>query len=706
MAKQLSITASAALLLCASFATSAARAQGAAATLATVKVQSSVQQPDVSGWGDAPAREVPASVNVIDAQTLADIGARRASDAARLDASVADSYNSPAYWDILSMRGFTLDNRYNYRRDGLPINAETMIPLDNIERIEMLKGTSGIQAGTSAPGGMVNYVVKRPPASAEAAKRTVKLETTGRSVLVAADLGGRFGDAAEWGYRINLANEHLNPYTQHSQGERQSYALAMDWRISRDTLLEWEIAQSHRQQYGVNAYSLYGNALPAPVNPRNNLTYQPWSVPGVFDATTGSVRLQQALGQGWSAKLHYGAQRLRTDDRLAFGYGCSAEGNYDRYCSNGDFDLYDFRSDNERRLSDALLAEVAGQMKVGSYTHDVQFSVMRHRQLDRLPAMQAYNPAGTAFVPGGPDPSLTTPNTNRSEYATEWTARDRIRWGTSSALWLGLRHTSYDRSSVQNTDATTYRVNRGQINTPWVGVSTQWQQLQWYASHGHGVEVFVVPNNPASYTNAGQQLGIGRSRQTEAGVRGGANTWQWHATAFRIERPMVQDDSNYPATRTIEGKQTHQGIEMASLWQQGAWKSGVAMQWLHARIGQTPSKPALEGTQPLNVPALTLRAHVEQQIAQVPGMRWSLRASHEGARNVTEDGSVRLPAWTTVDAALHWDTRAMGTATTWTLGIDNLADHRYWRESPKMFGHYYLYPGAPRTLRLGVTASL
>ena len=60
------------------------------------------------------------------------------------------------------MRGFVLDNRFNFRRDGLPINAETSIPLDNKERIEILKGTSGIQAGTSAPGGLVNYVVKRP----------------------------------------------------------------------------------------------------------------------------------------------------------------------------------------------------------------------------------------------------------------------------------------------------------------------------------------------------------------------------------------------------------------------------------------------------------------------------------------------------------------------------------------------------------------
>ena len=31
----------------------------------------------------------------------------------------------------LTVRGFLLDQRYNYRRDGLPINAETFISLAN-----------------------------------------------------------------------------------------------------------------------------------------------------------------------------------------------------------------------------------------------------------------------------------------------------------------------------------------------------------------------------------------------------------------------------------------------------------------------------------------------------------------------------------------------------------------------------------------------
>ncbi|MBK7991132.1 MAG: TonB-dependent receptor plug domain-containing protein [Comamonadaceae bacterium] len=52
----------------------------------------------------------------------------------------------------MTIRGFVVDQTYNYRRDGLPVSGETSVPLENKERVEFLKGTSGILAGTSAPG--------------------------------------------------------------------------------------------------------------------------------------------------------------------------------------------------------------------------------------------------------------------------------------------------------------------------------------------------------------------------------------------------------------------------------------------------------------------------------------------------------------------------------------------------------------------------
>ncbi len=140
-------------------------------------------------------------------------------------------------------------------------------------------------------------------------------------------------------------------------------------------------------------------------------------------------------------------------------------------------------------------------------------------------------------------------------------------------------------------------------------------------------------------------------------------------------------------------------------WQHRQWLLAGQAQWLDANISGTTLPDNLNGKQPLNVPSVTVRALAQYRWADVPGLRTSLRLSHEGQRSVLENGSIKLPAWTTLDFAAHYDTRIQGVRTEWTVAIDNLADKRYWRESPKQFGHYYLYPGAPRTARIMVRTS-
>jgi iron complex outermembrane recepter protein len=668
----------------------------------------------VSGFGDVSSQELPMSTSTFTSTQLREMGAQRVSDALRLDAAVSDSYNSPAYWDMLSVRGFTLDNRYNYRREGFPISAETMIALDNKERIELLKGTSGIQAGTSAPGGLVNYVVKRAPTQADQTIRNVSASlSSANSRLVAADVGGRFGAQAQAGYRFNVAYEDINPYVNNANGHRHLVSLAMDVRVKPGTVIDFEIEQSQRQQIGVNGYSLLGGKLPAPVDPSRNLTYQNWSLPGNFEAFTGTLRLRQELDNGWRWTTQYGAQRLKTDDRLTFGYGCSSNNDYSQYCANGSFDLYDFRSENERRISDALQTQIQGQAVLAGLRHDLSFGVLRQRQLDRLPPKQAFafiNSSGSVYTPftSAPNPDISTTNSNRSEYSTELSAKDRVQLSNTTSVWAGLRHVMFNRSSVRN-DATNPNASQfaGHINAPWIGVSQKINQLTAYLSLGHGVETFVVPNNLSTYyANGGQQLGIGRSRQTELGLRSpdfvpGAS---WNAALFEITRPLVYDDGI--GSKLLDGKQTHTGIELGLAWRSAQWQFGTQTQWLHARISDVQKTTNAVGNTPLNVPSFTLRGMAQYRFSSLPGLRSGVSVSHEGKREVLENGTLQLPAWSTWGAITHYDTKVNQVASTWTLAIDNLTDKRYWRESPKQFGHYYLYAGAPRSVRATVQFKL
>jgi iron complex outermembrane receptor protein len=238
------------------------------------------------------------------------------------------------------------------------------------------------------------------------------------------------------------------------------------------------------------------------------------------------------------------------------------------------------------------------------------------------------------------------------------------------------------------------------IVTPWLALSRQYASGSTaYISYGEGVELFAAPNN-INYTNAGQFLGAHRSKQVEVGTKGNANqNLSWNAAVFHIDRPLAYD---YAYARVVDGKQVHTGIDAGLQLTQKQWLLSGQLQWLHARISDTTVDPTLNATQPINVPAITLRALAQYRWHEIPGLRTSLRVSHEGQRRVLENGSINLPAWTTLDFAAHYETQIQGTRNEWTLGIDNLTNKHYWRESPKQFSHYYLYAGAPRNLRLTV----
>ncbi|MDP3611265.1 MAG: TonB-dependent receptor plug domain-containing protein, partial [Rubrivivax sp.] len=312
----------------------------------------------LAGFGNTPLARAPLQASVIGQGLLADQGILQISGLTRLDASVGDAYNAEGYWSVLSVRGYTLDNRFNVRRDGLPINAETAIALDNKDRLELIKGTSGIQAGTSAPGGLLNLVVKRPNGNL----RQARLEWRERgSVLGAVDLGQRFGNDGAVAVRLNAAYEKLDPQVRNTKGERSLAALAADWQLSPDTLLQAELESSRQRQPSVAGYSLLGNSVPSAksIDPGRNLNDQPWRQDVKLDGDTASLRWQQRLSGNWRFTAHAMQQRLHSDDRTAFPFGVY-DASYDcpdwcdRYAPDGSFTYWEYISDQERRTSSAL----------------------------------------------------------------------------------------------------------------------------------------------------------------------------------------------------------------------------------------------------------------------------------------------------------------------------------------------------------------
>ena len=662
----------------------------------TVVGSAAPQAPSVAGFGDGtPLARTPMAAIEIDDALRRDAGVQRVADLTRTDAGVADAYNAEGYWSFLTVRGFTLDNRANYRRDGLPVNAETALPLEPVERLEVLKGTSGIQAGTSAPGGLVNLVVKRP----DRTLRSATLEARqGGSLLGAVDLAQRFGEGERFGLRVNAAAERLAPQTRNADGHRRVLALAADARVAPGTRVEVEVETSHQSQPSVPGFSLLGSLVPDPraVDPRLNLNNQGWSLPVVFDADTASIRVTQTLSADWRARVHAMSQRLRTDDRIAFPYGCSAEGAYDRYCSDGSFDLYDFRSDGERRRTDALDLQLEGRAGLAGQNHRVALGVLATRATTTF-GPQVFSYAGSGTVDGAtpvpPAPQDSYAIDNRSERSTEFYLRDRVDLAPDWQLWAGLRHTRLTRDGA-----------RQSFTTPWLALAWRLDAAtSAYASWGQGVEAEVAPRL-STYANAGQALPALKSRQIEAGLKHARNGLAGSLVAFAISRPQsgdrgACDGSDGSCTRVLDGSAVHRGLEAAGSMRQGPWQWQASALALHARR-EGAADAGQNGRAPVNVPSHSLRLGVARQWGDALELRATL--AHEGRRAALPDHSAEIGAWTRLDLGARYEQRLGSVRVIWRAGLDNATDRRAWREAPYQFGHAYLFPLAPRSARLSV----
>jgi iron complex outermembrane receptor protein len=687
-----------------------------APTLQTVQVtgRSTADNADVTGFGQ-PLSRTPIQADVFDDTLLKDIAATSLSDLTRLDASITDSYNAVGYWTTFALRGFQVDNRTNFRRDGLPINAETVLSLDNKASVEVLKGLSGMQAGTSAPGGLVNLVVKRP--DQDLRDVTLSWWQPG-SIGAAVDLSQRFGEGRAFGVRVNASEDRLDPIERDARGHARTASVAADWRPDSDHMLEVEYEHNSSAQPSVPAFSMLGTVVPDPhaIDPRINLNDQPWSLPVVEQGNTMSLRYTQALNAQWRVKVHALQQQLVSNDHLAFAYGLYDPVSYDcePYChsfsSDGHFSIWDFRSDNERRQTRDLDVSIDGEFATGMVKHALTAGVLQTRFTARFND-EAYNLVGVGTIDGNTmvpsDPSLTSPNTNRTESSSEFYLRDTAKITSDWTAWLGVRHSRLHRASSEtSTGSAAYDTNyRQAFTTPWLSLSRQLGEADMlYVSWGEGVESTLAPTH-GDETNTGQPLSATLSRQWEAGWKHAAGETTWGLTIYDVKQAYA-GDVTLPDESVIyahDGFTHARGIEAESQVRAGALTLRASAMLQRVRR-EGLFDPANDGLRPTNVPDQSLKLVAAYAVTQLPGLSVQADMAYEGGREVLPDNTVQIPGWTRYDLAVRYRQPLGATTLVWRAGVDNLFDRRAWREAPYQYDHAYLFPLAPRTFHASVEA--
>ncbi|MGG2098520.1 TonB-dependent siderophore receptor [Acinetobacter haemolyticus] len=664
---------------------------------------------NLSGFAEQTIAKIPASINLINADLIADQHAKTLKDIVKNDAAVGEGYAPIGYYSNFVMRGFALNLGSSYLLNGNLLRGEQNVALENKEQVEILKGISAIQSGMSTPGGVVNYVTKRPKDI-----RSVTLETDSQGgYRVATDIGDMLGENQQFGYRINLAHEEIHPYVEHTNGKRLFGSVALDWKISDDSKLEFDIESQRQRQRSVPGYQLLdGKTVPTNVEWDRLLGYQSWSKPVTNESLNTSLKYTDRLNDDWTANLSASQSRVVVDDYSAFPWGFGFEGTFDK---NGNYDIYDFRSPDDSYLTNQFKTGLNGKFATGTLQHSLNIELShtykRRAQYDAINELVGMGNIYNNTVNYAPtDVALGNRYKSLDSQQTALNLLDQIRFNDSWSVLMGGKILSLDEKAY---DAAANKIRDTDLNRflPQFAVMYQpWENTQVYTSFSKGLSDggqapwYAFGNEEKGIVgNAFETLAPIKSTQYEVGIKYQLPSMLLTAAIFNLEQDhQYTNADNYYLT---DGKQHNIGLELGL---QGQVTENFD---ITSTLALTRSRlkeidvAEYQGHQTQNVPKVRFASYLSYQLPQVEGLRLLAGMQYSASKYANKTGSVKVPSYTVFNAGAAYNFKANGYENTLRFNVENLFNKKYWRDAGSFFGDDYLFLGAPRTAQLSWTVN-
>ncbi|AZP71521.1 TonB-dependent siderophore receptor [Pseudomonas poae] len=695
----------------------AAHAQDATLDTVTVLGQESTdyqaKKAAVAGFDNAPLLDTPASVAVITEARLKDQQARLLSEVLKNDASVGDSYAPVGYYENFVIRGFALNPASSYKINGRTITGEQNVALENKQQVEVLKGLAGLQSGVSEPGGLVNYVSKRPE---NVRSVTVSTNEHGERYL-ATDIGGWLGTEQQVGVRINLAHEDIRSYVDHADGKRDFASLALDWNISPNALLQLNAEYQDREQRSVPGYQLLGGTeVPHHVSPKDLLAYQSWSNPVGIRSLNLDGLFEYRFNDAWKASFSASRSRVVIDDYSTFAWGCYGAASCantavpNHFSAEGDYDISDYRSPDDTRSNEEAQAALNGQFDTGFLKHDLTFGTTAFRRLvDRRKSVNEYIGEGNIYQPSPVLEPYDGPlgHTYRRLDSRQYGlfASDRISFNEQWQTILGGRQVRLDEETYNQAGDTTRHTQRSVFLPQVALIYKPRPDTSLYASYSKGLSL----GGEAAWfsSNADEVLPPTTSRQLEVGIKRDFQRLSLTAALFQITEDLQYNRPNDDGTTTFvqQGKQKNVGIELSANGRVTSdLQVSASVAAIRARVSDSGTDD-YDGHQAINVPKLRASLHGDYSIPGIPGLALLGGVQYSASKYANREATVKVDDYAVFDVGGRYTTKVGDYATVLRLTVDNLFDKRYWRDVGESAGDGYLFLGAPRTARLSATVN-
>ncbi len=343
---------------------------------------------------DTPLIETPQSISIVGAEEIEMLKPQNLQDALGYVAGVNRSEGLDRTSDTLIVRGFQLDGNTNHYRDGTRYTVNIFNGQQEpygLERIEVLKGASSVLFGAAAPGGIVNTISKRPPATA-LRELNVEAGSFDRKQL-SGDFGGPVDEDGVWSYRLTYLGRDADTFIDHVPDRRAFVAPALTWRPSAATSLTL-LADYQKDKTGY-VYGLpeSGTILPNPNGriPRNRFTGEPGYDKFDLERYSAGYLFEHAFNDQVKLRSSLRYMRARNEYRSVWISGLQDDGRTTAY--RGAAPRWD-RSSNV--VSDTSLQY---QLRTGPVEHTflagIDYSLARHEseRYDRdIDNIDIYNP--------------------------------------------------------------------------------------------------------------------------------------------------------------------------------------------------------------------------------------------------------------------------------------------------------------------------
>jgi iron complex outermembrane receptor protein len=649
----------------------------------------------VGTFRDTDPLDVPLTVNMVTREVLDAQAATGLYDALRNTAGVTRSQLNGSTYDNIAIRGILVENRGNYRLNGsLPIINLIDTPLENKERVEVLKGASSLYYGLVPPSGIINLVTKRAGEKEIRSLTVTGNEFGGASTHI--DYGKRFGDENQYGARFNIVSGEEEIGVDNYTGHRGLAAAALDWRVNDRLSFKFDF-----EHYRKDVSEQAAIALPAAQNGRIVLPPVPDADHNLagrwqrYDAEANNMLLRTdfAINDNWGLLIEAGKARTERDRNF------SQFQNYN--LATGEGELQIFYTRNQVFENTNYRSELFGIVETGPVVHQLSVGYTSNQREGKTPGFARPAPLSQNYYAPREIPVIgpVAPTSLSLQTINDrgWYAFDRMQLGERWQLMLGARHSDYvtDSVAINSTGRKSTRFSADEI-TPTVSVLYKLQpDTSLYASYIEGFE--DSGQAPASRANAGELLDPAKSRQREFGIKKQLfNNFLLQLAYFDIERAAAFAD---PTTNIfqVNGDARYRGLEFAATGEVTSNLSVAASAVIMNAELNTPAA-STDGNVPENTPEKTASLFGEYRLDMVPGLFLSAGLFYTDEQAVNALNQAFVDSYTVGSVGARYITSFGKERTTFQVVVDNVTDKNYYNTA----GNGFIGVGRPRTLKATV----